>query len=35
MPDGSSAKAIEVKRSVPSAPAFMDFAIVSGGNLEK
>jgi hypothetical protein len=35
MPDGSSAKAIEVKRSVPSAPAFMDFALVSGGTLEK
>ncbi len=35
MPDGSSAKAIEVKRSIPSAPAFMDFALVSGGNLEK
>lgn len=35
MPDGSSAKAIEVKRSIPSAPAFMDFALVSGGNLVK
>lgn len=35
MPDGSSAKAIEVKRSIPSAPAFMDFALVSGGNLNK
>lgn len=35
MPDGSSAKAIEVKRSIPSAPAFMDFALVSGGSLEK
>lgn len=35
MPDGSSAKAIEVKRSIPSAPAFMDFALVSGGNIAK
>lgn len=35
MPDGSSAKAIEVKRSIPNAPAFMDFALVSGGSLEK
>ncbi len=35
MPDGSSAKAIEVKRSIPSAPAFMDFALVSGGSLSK
>ena len=35
MPDGSSAKAIEVKRSIPSAPAFMDFALVSGSGLEK
>lgn len=35
MADGSSAKAIEVKRSIPSAPAFMDFALVSGGNLTK
>lgn len=35
MPDGSSSKAIEVKRSIPSAPAFMDFAVVSGSNLEK
>lgn len=35
MSDGSSAKAIEVKRSIPSAPAFMDFALVSGGNLIK
>lgn len=35
MPDGSSAKAIEVKRSLPAAPAFMDFALVSGGDLEK
>lgn len=35
MPDGSSAKAIEVKRSIPSAPAFMDFALASGGNIAK
>ncbi len=35
MPDGSSAKAIEVKRSIPSAPAFMDFALVSGGSIQK
>lgn len=35
MPDGSSAKAIEVKRSIPSAPSFMDFALASGGSLEK
>ena len=35
MPNGSSAKAIEVKRSIPSAPAFMDFALISGGSLEK
>lgn len=35
MSDGSSAKAIEVKRSIPSAPAFMDFALVSGGDLVK
>lgn len=35
MPDGSSAKAIEVKRSVPAAPAFMDFALASGTTLEK
>lgn len=35
MPDGSSAKAIEVTRSIPSAPAFMDFALVSGGSLAK
>lgn len=35
MPNGSSAKAIEVKRSIPSAPAFMDFALVSGGSLTK
>jgi hypothetical protein len=35
LPDGSSSKAIEVKRSIPSAPAFMDFALVSGGSLEK
>lgn len=35
MPDGSSAKAIEVKRSIPSAPAFMDFALVSGGSVAK
>lgn len=35
MPDGSSAKAIEVKKSIPSAPSFMDFALVSGGSLEK
>lgn len=35
MPDGSSAKAIEVKRSIPSAPAFMDFALASGGNITK
>jgi hypothetical protein len=35
MPDGSSSKAIEVTRSVPSAPSFMDFALVSGGNLTK
>jgi Tfp pilus assembly protein PilX len=35
MPDGSSSKAIEVKRSIPSAPAFMDFTLVSGGDLIK
>jgi len=35
MPDGSSAKAIEVKRSIPSAPVFMGFALASGGNLAK
>ncbi len=35
MPDGSSSKAIEVKRSIPAAPAFMDFALVSGGSLAK
>jgi hypothetical protein len=35
MPDGSSAKAIEVKRSLPAAPSFMDFALVSGSNLDK
>lgn len=35
MPDGSSAKAIEVTKSMPSAPAFMDFALVSGGYLSK
>jgi hypothetical protein len=35
MPDGSSSKAIEVKRSIPAAPAFMDFALVSGGSLTK
>lgn len=35
MPDGSSAKAIEVVRSLPTAPTFMEFALVSGGNLEK
>lgn len=35
MPDGSSSKAIEVKRSIPAAPAFMDFSLVSGGSLSK
>lgn len=35
MQNGSSAKAIEVKKSVPSAPSFMDFAVASGGSLEK
>jgi len=35
MADGSSAKAIEVKRSIPSAPTFMDFALASGGSLTK
>ena len=32
---GSSAKAIEVKRNVPTSPNFMDFTLVSGGSLEK
>lgn len=35
LPDGSSSKAIEVKRSIPAAPAFMDFALASGGSLTK
>ena len=35
MPDGSTSKAIEVKRSTKTAPTFMDFALISGTNLEK
>lgn len=35
MPDGSTATAIEVRRSIKTPPAFMDFALVSGTNLEK
>ena len=35
MPDGSTSKAIEVKRSAKMAPTFMDFALISGTNLEK
>lgn len=32
---GSSAKAIELSRSMPAAPAFMDFSLVSGGSISK
>lgn len=35
MPDGSTATAIELRRSIRTAPNFMDFALVSGTNLEK